>query len=176
MTDADRAELPERGEIMEFIEGFHSVVLATVDEAGNPDASYAPFVCDRRPHVYLYLSELAAHTANLRARRRASLLWLADEAVTPNPFARKRLMISCTASVVDRKSELWAGTMAHFADRLGPTVALLRQLSDFHLFRLRAESGTYVKGFAQAYRLRGEGLQVVGRMEGRPPTASRSNS
>ena len=47
-----------------FRNSFQSVQLATVDEHGKPEASYAPCLRDRK-HIYVFVSELSRHTANL---------------------------------------------------------------------------------------------------------------
>ncbi len=166
MAEETPEHSPDQAECLAFIDGLRAVVLATVDESGEPDASQAPFVRDQRGRIYLYLSELAKHTPNLRTSGRASLLWLADEAVTQNPFARQRLTLQCAASVVARGSAEWERVITLFTERFGPTIGVLRQLADFHLFRMRVRSGSYVKGFAQAFELHGEALHVGPRIQG----------
>lgn len=165
MADTTLRHPPDQAECLAFIDACRAVVLATVDEHGEPDASQAPFVRDQGGRVYLYLSELAKHTPNLRRSGRASLLWLADEAATQNPFARQRLTLQGEASVVPRGCAEWERIMALFAERFGPTIAILRKLADFHLFRMRARSGSYVKGFGQAFVLYGEELRVGGQIQ-----------
>ena len=45
---------------------FQTLQLATVSADGLPEASYAPFVADQGRY-WVYLSDLARHTANLLA-------------------------------------------------------------------------------------------------------------
>ena len=45
--------------------------------------------------------------------------------------------------------------------QFGNFMRMMRTLTDFHLFRLKPESASYVSGFAQAYSLTGEGLQTI---------------
>jgi len=48
---------------------------------------------------------------------------------------------------------------------LGNTVALLRSLPDFHLFRFSVEGGSYVRGFGQAWPVLGNDL-AMGKLKG----------
>jgi hypothetical protein len=49
----------------------------------------------------------------------------------------------------------------HFEEKFGPMIPMLRPLEDFHLFEFRCNSAGYVRGFAQAYSLTGDELDVV---------------
>jgi len=44
--------------------------------------------------------------------------------------------------------------------KLGKTLALLRTLPDFHLFRFETITGSYIRGFGQAWTLRGNELAL----------------
>ena len=46
--------------------------------------------------------------------------------------------------------------LSHFRQRHGEIIDLLTSLPDFLLFELEPESGTFVKGFGQAYRVNAE--------------------
>jgi putative heme iron utilization protein len=157
MNHKESSDAPKVQEYLDFLDGFQTVILATADEHGEPEASYAPFVRYERLCFYVYLSELARHTRNLRNNGRVSLLWLAEEG--GNPFARPRLVLRCNTAQVAREAAEWAPAMARLEQRFGNMMKLLKGLSDFHLFRLCATGGTYVKGFAQAYELVGERLE-----------------
>ena len=63
-----------------FISGFQSMNLATVDEAGNPNASYAPFAHDENNNLYVFISGLSKHTSNMFHTKKASVLFVEDEA------------------------------------------------------------------------------------------------
>lgn len=143
-------------ELVAFRRQFESLVLATADDHGMPHASYAPFVRDPSGNFYVFVSALARHTAHL-ARGRAEILLIEDQALTPNPFARRRLTYQCTCEAVARGSE-WDKVMTEFSHRFGHVVATLRQLPDFTLFRLTPGDGVYVKGFGQAFRIPGGDL------------------
>ncbi len=134
--------------------------LATVGGDGLPHASYAPFVPGGND-FFVYVSELSEHTRNLLDTARASVLVIEDEGEAENPFARRRLVFDCRATTIARDTPLWNETLDRFEQRFGDIVQTLRGLRDFVLFRLHAESGVYVRGFGQAYRLEGEKLDRV---------------
>lgn len=139
-------------ELVEFRRQFESLVLATVAEDGTPHASCAPFVRDpQQGCFYVFVSTLARHTAHL-ARGRAEILLIEDQALTSNPFARRRLTYQCDTEPVERGPE-WDRILTEFSHRFGNIIGTLRQLSDFRLFRLVPRDGVYVKGFGQAFRL-----------------------
>lgn len=135
-----------------FIRSRRTLVMATCGADGRPEASYAPFV-RREGLLYVYLSELARHSANLGADGRLSVLFIEDEQDTPQPFARRRLTLACAAERVTRDSPSRAPTLDSFTVKFGELMDLLKTLQDFDLFRIRAHDGLFVRGFGQAFRL-----------------------
>lgn len=141
---------------------FKSLHLATCTADGHPEASYAAYVAHQGSY-YVYTSELSAHTANLAANGRCSVLFIESEAEAKHLFARKRLTLQCAATECPRGCDCFELIMDLFVGQLGGFMALLRKMNDFHLYRLRPLSGAYVAGFAQAYTLQGEGLSEIRR-------------
>lgn len=130
---------------------FKTVVLGTVSVDGTPDASVAGAVVGDDGVFHVYVSQLAAHTRNLTATGRASLLVLEDEATSPQPLARRRLTFPCTATPVPRDTAAHAATLAALRAKLGPAFDLITGLGDFRLIRLQPTSGRLVAGFGQAF-------------------------
>lgn len=147
-----------------LLSNYKTLQLATLDAHGRPQASYAPFLLVAGD-FYCFLSELAQHTENLRVRPTASLLVIEDELRCRNLFARARLNISVHSHEIDRHSELGKAILEQFHERFGETVAVLEALPDFHLFQLRPQTASLVRGFGQAWRLDSR-LNVVGKVEG----------
>ncbi len=158
---ADAAQL--RAEARALRDRHRTLLLATTGPEG-PEIGYAPCVLDEEEALCIFVSELAAHTRNLLAGSPAAVLFIEPEAEARNPFARRRLSLRC------RAEEVTGETRERLLDRMeaafGETVALLRGLPDFHLFRLQVESGSYVRGFGQAWKVSGNGLQVTGLRRG----------
>ncbi|MGA1599985.1 MAG: HugZ family protein [bacterium] len=144
-----------------FQQNFRSLLLSTVDEAGLPEISYAPYVQDESGAFWLYLSDLARHTRSLKAQRQASVMFIENEQEAKEIFARTRLIFACEAEVIERDSAAWEERMQQFSEKFGELMGVLKELKDFHLFRLTPRSGSYVRGFAQAYAIEGEELDQV---------------
>ncbi len=145
-------------EIKDFQSGFRTLLMATVGSDGIPEASYAPFVDDEHANFFVYISELAKHTQNLKQTKRVSVLFLEAEDHTKNLFARKRLTYNCTVQLIERGTEHRSVTLQQFRDRFGQFVDTIEPLEDFLLFQLSPYEGNYVKGFGSVYRLAGSDL------------------
>lgn len=129
-----------------LIESTRWFALATTGAAGEPFVSYVPFAPVDGGFA-IVVSALAAHTAHLLARPNVGVLIVGEE--THDPFARPRLSIDALARQVsgtDRADAVWDA----LARRNGPTVEVLRTLSDFRLFLLEPLRGRLVLGFAAA--------------------------
>ncbi|MEZ9298554.1 heme utilization protein HutZ [Vibrio splendidus] len=144
-------------EIKEFRQERRTLQLATVDEEGRPNVSYAPFVQNQEGYFVL-ISDIARHARNLKANPQVSLMMIEDEESSKQLYARKRLTFDAQASVVDRETELWTQVIGQMQERFGEIIDGLSQLQDFSLFKLEAENGLFVKGFGQAYQVSGDDL------------------
>ena len=156
-------------EVLAFRAGFGTVVMATADATGHPEASYAPYVTDDDGRFFVFLSALASHTHQIEHSGVASLLFVEDECKAREAFARRRLTVACVAKFVARDADTWPSVLDRFAARFGAVVGVLRALPDFRLFMLEPRAATYVRGFGQAYRLAVPGLEVLAPLgAGRP--------
>ena len=165
-------------ECRQFPGRFQSLHLATCNATGTPEASYAAYV-EHRGCYYIYTSELSAHTANLAACGRCSVLFIESEAEARHLFARRRLTLQCTAIECHRDGPEFEPLMDLFIQKFGQFMGMMQKLQDFHLFQLRPQSGAYVAGFAQAYTLEGEDLRTIRprtdqghRSQGKTPAAA----
>lgn len=144
-------------EIKEFRQERRTLQLATIDEEGRPNVSYAPFVQNQKGYFVL-ISDIARHARNLKANPQVSLMMIEDEERSKQLYARKRLTFDAQASVVARETELWTQVIGQMQERFGEIIDGLSQLQDFSLFNLKAENGLFVKGFGQAYQVSGDDL------------------
>ncbi len=150
----------ELGEFRELPQAFESLLMATCDNNGLPEASYAPYV-EEMGDYYIYISDLAAHTGNLLANPQCSILFIQNEDEARNLFARQRVTLQCEATEIARGSEQFQNIMTKFGERFGNLMDMLSDYTDFHLFRLHPKLGNYVAGFAQAYTITGEHLDSI---------------
>ncbi|MDH3693784.1 MAG: pyridoxamine 5'-phosphate oxidase family protein [Gammaproteobacteria bacterium] len=145
-------------ECNDLIERCQSLTMSTLDDNKKPSISYAPFVRDQDNAFYIFISDLASHTRHLETQPRTSIMLIEDEQNARQIFARTRVIYECTAQFVARDNNRWSPILEQLQDRFGEIILTLRELSDFKLFHLTPERGTFVKGFGQAYRLEGEHL------------------
>ncbi len=144
-------------EIKEFRQARRTLQLATVDENGRPNVSYAPYV-QNQDGYFVLISEIARHARNLQVNPSVLIMMIEDEGDSKQLFARKRLTFDAVASVVERDSKQWNLVIAQMKERFGEIIDGLSQLQDFVLFNLKAEQGLFVKGFGQAYQVSGDDL------------------
>ena len=143
-----------------FPQDFQSLHLATCNADGEPEASYAAYI-EHAGNYYVYTSELSAHTANLVAGKRCSVLFIESEAQATHLFARRRLTLQCDVIECHRGRGEFEALMDRFVGKFGGFMSMMRKLADFHLFELRPQRGTYVAGFAQAFTLGGTNLSEI---------------
>lgn len=153
-----------------FLDDISSLMLATCDRDGQPNASYAPFVTDDDRNFYIYISGLSAHTQNLTETGKASIMAIEDEATTQQIFARGRLTFECSAAEVERETPAWNAIADRFEERFGKIIEVFRPLADFRIIQLVPSSGRFVIGFGAAYDVSGDNLdrlvQVTGEGKG----------
>jgi putative heme iron utilization protein len=136
-------------ELVEFLRGTQSLMLATVNQNGLPEASYAPYV-QQDGCYYIFVSALASHTANLKYSGVASVLFTASHD-DGHPHARKRLSCQCKASVIARQDALFEAIMQRMEQTFGKLIVTLRGLGDFQLIQLEPGQGNFVSGFGKAF-------------------------
>ncbi|MFQ4137063.1 HugZ family protein [Nodosilinea sp. PGN35] len=150
-----------------------SLMLSTVSDTGQPQASYAPYVIDDAYQIYIFTSGLSAHTANLQTTGLASILLIEDEADAPQVFARQRITYDCQARLLPRDTALWDAIADRFERRFGEITAMLRSLDDFQIFCLSPQAGRFVMGFGAAYQVDANDLsQLVSPPQTGPDSAS----
>ncbi len=135
----------------ELLTSQQTLLLSTASITGVPDVSYAPFVRDNAGVFYIFVSEMACHTANLLNNPQASILFIRQEAESRNLFARERAVLNCRVKEIFRDDAGYTDHLQDLQDKFGEVVGVLRDLSDFHLFALHPENGRYVMGFGRAF-------------------------
>lgn len=146
--DADAAAT-----LLRLVRGHRQAALATLDDGAPHVAMVAYAAEDGFAGFLLHLSDLAAHKRHLRADARCALLiFEPDDQPTVEVLTRKRVSLSCTASVVPKGGDAHAAAKATYLAQL-PKHAMMFGLGDFDLVRLTPGGGLLNAGFGQAYRL-----------------------
>jgi putative heme iron utilization protein len=149
-----------QNEFHELLANLKTVQLATIDDNNHPEASYTPYV-EFESAYYLFISDLAKHTTNLKLNPSISLLFIEDEANCRNLFSRRRVILQGKGVIIQRDSTNYQSIMVQFRDRFGGFIDVIEPLQDFNLFQINAYKGRYIRGFAQAFELTGDGLNQI---------------
>ena len=140
-----------------------TVLMAAPGDDAMPEMGVTPVV-RMNGALYIYPSKLSAHVCAVLAAGKAAFMVVEDESKAQNIWARKRLKFDSEVVEIERNSDEFNAVCDVFADTHGPTIGLIRDFSDFHLLRLQPSGGMMVLGFAQAYRLSGQALDVTEHM------------
>lgn len=147
-------------EVTDFLAGFKTCMIASLTPEQKAYASTAPFARDRNT-FYILISTVAQHGKNLLSTDHLSLLFAEDENICIQPYARKRITIEASVKEAVRDTSDFDAGIKLLKNRFdAELVDNLAKMGDFHLFALRAQSGSAVMGFGQAYRL-DDNLEVV---------------
>jgi putative heme iron utilization protein len=124
--------------------------LGTLQD-GAPAVSMVPFVFLPKPGVFaIRVSELAAHTGNMRADKRISLMVMECEAEGRQPTGLPRLMVQGEATEVTSGSPLESTATSAYLQKF-PEAEMTLGLADFAFFTIRPVTARFVGGFARAF-------------------------
>jgi putative heme iron utilization protein len=139
-----------RAAVAELVNARAVAALGTLQN-GAPAVSMVPFVFLPKPGVFaIHVSDLAAHTGNMRADKRVSLLVMACEAEGRQPTGLPRLMVQGEATQVTGDSELEATARTAYLRKF-PEAEMTVGLADFSFFTIRPSTARFVGGFARAF-------------------------
>ncbi|MGO4407477.1 HugZ family protein [Bosea sp. RAF48] len=137
-----------RTEAKGLLRGARSAAFATLGPDGHPSASLVGLATDINGTPIILISGLAAHTANLIADPRASLL------ISPggkgDPLAHARITLKVRARKIERETEEGLRIRRRYLARQ-PKSALYADFPDFGFFALTIEGASLNGGFARAF-------------------------
>jgi putative heme iron utilization protein len=114
----------------------------SLEPAGYPYGSLANYALDEDNAPLFLISDLAEHTANLKADPKSSLL-IAETDPDQNPLARGRVTLLGTTRRVDPD-----GVRERYLARL-PKARYYVDFKDFHFYRLEVEAVRFIGGFGR---------------------------
>ena len=132
----------------------HAALATSLD--GQPYASLVATASDTAGNPLMLLSDLAQHSANIRADQRVSLV-CEDTAGQADPLAGPRLSLLGAATIVEDEA-----AHARFVAR-HPSAERYAGFADFRLYRVAANRGHLVAGFGRIEWVDGGALRVCGR-------------
>lgn len=151
-------ELPQ---IAALLRTQRSGALGTLQDAA-PFVSFVAYAPEPGLGGFLlHLSRLAAHTRQLLADPRASLMVAEPDDRRDDVQTLARITLVGIAAPILPDAPDYAEARARYLWHL-PAAAMLFDFADFSLFRLTPESARYVGGFARALTLTPEHLRRAG--------------
>ena len=158
-------------ELEEFKASFGSICLATLSAKNEVQCSYAPLI-QTAWGDFIYISEVSDHYESIKTNpNNVEVLFLEDESKAASVILRKRLRYKIKAHFIERGAE-FDKTFDEFEKRNGKAggINIIRNMLDFHLIRLEYATGSFVKGFGQAYTIdeKGELKHLGGKSGGNP--------
>lgn len=128
---------------------------------GEPCVSMVPFALLRASAEFVvHVSTLAAHTRDMLADPRVSLLVIAPPDSNVSPQALARVTIQGDALQLPESATRHAEAKEAYLSRF-PGSSMTFELSDFSLFAIRPRSVRFVGGFGQARSYTPEGLAKI---------------
>ena len=127
--------------------------------AGAPYVSMVPYAIAAEGFL-VHVSTLAAHTKDMLADARVSLLVAEAEGEAKSPLGLERVSVQATAEQVAagaaRLPEFRTAYLARF-----PDAGQMFGFADFSIFLIRPVSARFVAGFGQAHSLSAESLAQI---------------
>lgn len=124
--------------------------LGTMTEDGAALVSMVPYAIQPQPGcLVIHVSELAAHTRNLQARPRVSMMVMQAEVAGEPVHALPRVTLDGSARLLQPGSQPWQDCRAAYLARF-PDAQLMTQLPDFKFFAIEVQGARQVAGFGTA--------------------------
>lgn len=137
--------------------------LGTLDASAGVFVSMVPYAIDTTTRrLVLHVSGLAAHTANMQAEPRVSLLITGADAADEPVHDLPRVTLLALAATPEPASDAWASARAAYLARF-PDVEDMTALPDFRFVTLDVIGARQVAGFGSARSVSAHELaQVLG--------------
>ena len=127
--------------------------LGTLDADGMPFVSMVPYAVDPvSAYLVIHVSGLAAHTRNLQATPRVSLLVMQAEVAGEPVHALPRVTLDGLATAPEPNSTAWAEARTAYLARF-PEAEPMTQLGDFMWVGIHILGARQVAGFGAARTL-----------------------
>ena len=135
--------------------------LGTIDEAGAPYVSMVPYAL--APSVgclVIHVSGLAAHSRNLQAMPKVSLLVMQSEVRGEPVHALPRVTLAGVAKVLTPTSAQWQECKAAYLARF-PEAEPMTQLGDFRFVAVKISNARHIAGFGTARSIDDEEVRLA---------------
>ena len=123
----------------ELISSQQTLILASISKDNLPHVSYAPYVRDHDGTFYIYVSELAQHTANFAGKYNKHPYCSFVLNLNPATSLRVNVFVfSCRVDKIQPNEVAFDVQLQAMQKKFGEVVAILRNLPDFSSIRFNA--------------------------------------
>jgi len=137
-------------QVRSLLQAQRVAALGTIAADGAALVSMVPFAIEPQQRcIVIHVSELAAHTRNLQATPRVSLLVMQSEVAGEPVHALPRVTFDGSASIPERDSALWLACRSAYLARF-PEAEMMTQLGDFKFVAIEVHGARQVAGFGSA--------------------------
>ena len=146
-------------ELRALIASQRVAALGTIGDDGGAFVSMVPFALEPvLGCLVIHVSGLAAHTGNLQARPKISLLVMQAEVPDEPVHALPRVTLEGLATVLEPRGQAWQTCRAVYLQRF-PEAAPMTQLGDFRFVAVEVKGARQVSGFGVARSIGEEGVK-----------------
>ena len=137
-----------------------------VEQDGEPFVSMVPFSIEPKSRkIIIHVSQLAAHTRQMLANPKVSLMVVAASTTNESVAGRSvtatpRVSIQCVATQLEASSAEYQDAKRQYVQRFPESLDLFDFL-DFSLFAMTPTSARFIAGFAQAMTLSGASFEAA---------------
>jgi putative heme iron utilization protein len=135
-------------EYLEFIKQFDSLHIASSDGV-YPHSSYSTYVIYQNS-FYIFISDIAKHSANLKANPHASVMFIEDESKCENIFARKRVTVDILATMIEKNSQEYDNILEIYKKKYNKELVQTLSSLDFNIYKLEPKAMSCYFGFGKA--------------------------
>ncbi len=135
--------------------------MGTIADDGAPFVSMVPYAIEASlSSLVIHVSKLAAHTGNLQARTKVSLLVMQPEVEGKPVHALPRVTLEGQARVLDVNTPSWGACRTAYLERF-PEVEPMTQLDDFMFVAIHITGARQVAGFGAARTIDEEEVRLA---------------
>jgi len=133
-----------------LLDGQRVASLGTIGDDGAPLVTMVPYALERTLGLLvIHVSDLAAHSRNLRSRPRVSLLVMQASVAGEPVHALPRVTFDGAARVLPPEGAPWSACRAAYLARF-PEAEPMTQLGDFRFVAIEPAGARQVAGFGAA--------------------------
>jgi putative heme iron utilization protein len=148
-------------QVRSLLQAQRVAALGTIGADGGVLVSMVPFAIEPQQRcLVIHVSELAAHTRNLQATPRVSLMVMQCEVAGEPVHALPRVTFDGTATVPERDGPVWLACRAAYLERF-PEAAMMTQLGDFKFVAIEVSGARQVAGFGAARSIDAEEVRLA---------------